>query len=490
MKFRIFSFEIVLILLVALTGFTHGSTTAVQEYGLQKKDNCAIVTLVYQSHNADDGFVIGAQNLGYSLLLSKTKHHMVALVTEHVSKYQQAELGRAGWNIKLVKAIKNHNQEYASRLDYIFSKLQIFSLIEYDRVVYLDADTMVTGSIDDLCTCTGRYCAVVRNTFFNAGVMVVEPNEDLYFDMIRKSTDLHSYTGGDQGFVNNYFWNTERCPFYNPREELPPPDGGASCHRLPGFYNGDVGMFVARGNKWQFDPNEDITTPLVIHYTLSIFKPWRWWSYPVVTESWKWWDVLTRSSENVSQLGIFTSIMVITPMIVIWSLLAVYEFKPKMFYPAQSKRRIISLYQMSSFFKTLSMHLLNINCLAIAFFCSNLPAIHPYANAFVMFFAYCTFFEIICIQMFNFLFKEPVPELSIQSLATSAYTKPPYPKKLNSHRMIVYLSSFIFICLLMIDFGNLFLKIAIAITWGILIPTIELTFFVVKEYPSNEYNIQ
>jgi lipopolysaccharide biosynthesis glycosyltransferase len=465
---------------------TFCSTLPLNESNNPKKDKdfCAIVTLVYQSHQTDDGFVLGAENLGHSLLLSKTVHPMIALVTEQISKHQQEKLNRAGWNIKTVKAIKNHNEEYAARLDYIFSKLQIFSLYEYKKVVYLDADTIVTGNIDKLCGCPGKYCAVVRNTFFNAGVMVVEPNEEMFYDMIKKSTDTHSYTGGDQGFLNNYFWNTERCPFYDPSGLVPSDyDPNAHCHRLPGFYNGDVGMFIARENKWQFDPEEEIETPLVIHFTFSIFKPWHWWSYPIVTESWKWWKVLVISDENAEQIGIFTSLIIALPLLMIWTLLFIYEFKPKVFFPSQSKRKFPTLYQMPQFLKTMIMHLLNINCLTVAFAYSNFSTLHPYFNPFVMYLAYCTFFEIFCIQIFNYFFREPAPEInSVVSLGMASYAKKPYPGSLMAHRLIVYISTFLLICFLMGEDGSLFLKITMLVLWGLLVPCIELTYFVVKNY--------
>lgn len=483
---KIFSFVMIIIILFVI--HVKGLTSTIQDHELQKENNCVIATLIYESHLKDDGFILGAQNLGYSLLLSKTTHNMVALVTEQVSEDDKTRLGRAGWNIKTIKAIKNHYQNYIPKYDYIFSKLQIFSLVEYDRVVYLDADMLVTENIDELCTCRGKYCVVMENTFFNTGMMVVEPNEVLFYDLIKKTTELHSYTDDDQGFLNNYFWDTQRCPFYNPREDNAKIETNAHCHRLPEFYNGDVGSFMIQRNKWNFDPDEEITKPFIIHFIFSIFKPWRWWSYPVVTESWTWWNILTKSNAHASQIGIFTSLLVLTPMIVVWSLLAIYEFKPKMFYPSQNTRRIGSLYAMSSFLKTGIMHLMNINCFAIAFAASNLPSIHPYANAIVFFVSYCTLFEVFCIHVFNFLFKEPVPEYTSSIVIEEKYMKPVYPPSLPVHRIIVYISMSILLYILMAVEGAFFEKLCIIFVWALLVPAIELTYFVVKNYSKREYN--
>lgn len=444
------------------------------------EDRCAIVTLVYQSHDKDDGFLLGAQNLGYSLLTSKTKHDMVALVTEQVSEGQLSQLSKAGWINKRVKAIKNHNPTHASRLDYIFSKLQVFSLTEYKRVIYLDADTMVTTNIDELCSCSGKFCAVVRNTFFNAGVMVLEPNEEMFHDMLKKSLEVHSYTGGDQGFLNNYFWNSERCPFYDPRVDFPP--SSATCHRIPGFYNGDVGMYVARGDKWQFDPDEEIETPSIIHYTLSIYKPWNWWSYPVVAESWRWWEMLSQSTDHVSQLGILSSVVALMPLIIIWALLINQNMRPRWFFPSQSKRRIQSFYSYSSILKVFIIQTTNIDCFVFAYWYTTLLALHPIANAIVFYVAYCTFFELLCIQVFNFLFREPVPDVSIQTLSEMGYGKSAYPKTLMIHRLFVYISLAFILTLLMTNFSTLFIRGFIFGTWILVTCGIELTFFTVKNY--------
>ena len=66
------------------------------------------------------------------------------------------------------------------------------------RLVYLDTDTQVTENIDDLCMCQGE-CGVVRSGFVNTGVLVVEPNLELYEEMLKQVDLIPSYNGGEQG---------------------------------------------------------------------------------------------------------------------------------------------------------------------------------------------------------------------------------------------------------------------------------------------------
>jgi alpha-N-acetylglucosamine transferase len=63
-------------------------------------------------------------------------------------------------------------------------------------VAYLDADTIVVKSIEDIFNC-GKFCANLKHSErMNSGVMVVEPSETLFNDMMDKVNSLPSYTGG------------------------------------------------------------------------------------------------------------------------------------------------------------------------------------------------------------------------------------------------------------------------------------------------------
>jgi alpha-N-acetylglucosamine transferase len=63
-------------------------------------------------------------------------------------------------------------------------------------VTYLDADTIVLKSIDDVFGCKG-FCAVLRHSErLNSGFMVVEPSKELFDDMMDKIATTPSYTGG------------------------------------------------------------------------------------------------------------------------------------------------------------------------------------------------------------------------------------------------------------------------------------------------------
>lgn len=70
-------------------------------------------------------------------------------------------------------------------------------------VVYLDADTIVVKNIEDLFKCQ-KFCANLKHSErLNSGVMVVEPSEEVFKDMISKINTMYSYTGGMAQFSYN-----------------------------------------------------------------------------------------------------------------------------------------------------------------------------------------------------------------------------------------------------------------------------------------------
>lgn len=272
---------------------------------------CAIVTLIYGEN--DIGFVMGGIALGKSLINTETEMTMIALVTKDVSLRSRWELEESGWQINQVDEISNPTEHYVLRFDKIFTKLHIFAMDRYDRVIYLDADTIVNENIDSLCDCNSEYCAVVRNTFFNAGVMVVTPSQDAYNSMINSLTYDTAYPDNDQGFLNAYYWNSERCDFFDPRVDKDDV-GYKSCRRLPADYNGDVAIYTLRGDKWLYDPvsKEDNKRPIITHFTFGAMKPWHWWTYIFISEHWHWWNIYASYDIVVNPNGaLYVSIITI-----------------------------------------------------------------------------------------------------------------------------------------------------------------------------------
>ncbi|GJX42369.1 inositol phosphorylceramide glucuronosyltransferase 1 [Tanacetum coccineum] len=255
----------------------------------------AYVTLLY-----GDEFLLGVRVLGKSIRDTKTTREMVVLVSDGVSSYAKKLLMADGWIVTPISLLQNPNQVRPTRFWGVYTKLKIFNMTDYKKVVYLDADTIVVKNIDDLFKC-GKFCANLKHSErLNSGVMVVEPSAELFNDMVSKVTTLYSYTGGDQGFLNTYYAGFESARVFNPEisaevvNSKPVPD----MERLSTLYNADVGLYML-ANKWMVDEKE----LRVIHYTLGPLKPWDWWTSWLLKPVDVWQNIREQLDETLPGTG-------------------------------------------------------------------------------------------------------------------------------------------------------------------------------------------
>ncbi|GAB2277622.1 Inositol phosphorylceramide glucuronosyltransferase 1 [Dionaea muscipula] len=251
----------------------------------------AYVTLLY-----GDEFLLGVRVLGKSIRDTGSKKDMVALVSDGVSNYAKHLLEADGWIVEMISLLENPNRVRPTRFWGVYTKLKIFNLTQYRKVVYLDADTIVILNIDDLFKC-GKFCANLKHSErLNSGVLVVEPSEQLFKDMMSKVKTLYSYTGGDQGFLNSYYVGFANAQIFDPNvssDELksrPVPE----MQRLSTLYNADVGLYML-ANKWMVDEKQ----LRVIHYTLGPLKPWDWWTAWLVKPVDFWQDIRQGLRESL-----------------------------------------------------------------------------------------------------------------------------------------------------------------------------------------------
>ena len=252
--------------------------------------NCAFVTLIYPSEH----YISSAAVLGYSIQYYQNKHPFIALIPPDLSNNDRTKLNEAGWIIQETNLIDNPNLNFNPRFHYVYTKLKVFEMVQFDRIVYLDADTLLQANIDELCSCDTTFGAVLRGDFFNTGVFVATPSLKTYNAFYEKYKIVNSYTTGDQGFFNSFFWDVHYCPYHDPWIDAENAEKNHSlCMRIPSRYNGDVAFTVFRDN-WIMDPYHAVRSPSILHFSLGPVKPWHWWSYPLVREHWKWWDIYRK----------------------------------------------------------------------------------------------------------------------------------------------------------------------------------------------------
>ena len=206
--------------------------------------------------------------------------HTQAVIHTHTTLFNSHTHSQAMMHTHVTQAIANPHAKKSHVEGWVnsgYTKLQIWNLVDYDKVVYIDADTLVLQNVDELFERPTP--AAAPDTFppdkFNAGVMVIRPSTDTFKDMMSKINVLGSYDTGDTGFLNEYFPKWFEM---------------SAGHRLPFGYN------ALRTMHWLTAPRTkgywNAVKPLkIIHYCSSP-KPWdsegtkkkgelelKWWSF-------------------------------------------------------------------------------------------------------------------------------------------------------------------------------------------------------------------
>ena len=155
-------------------------------------------------------YVIGALVLGYSLRKIGWSRETVVMVSPEISPRDRERLALLWDRLVDIDHVPNpvptRNLVLAS-FSHCYTKLRMWELTEYDRVIYLDADTVVLGSLDELINAPEFAAApcVTAPDQLCAAVMVIKPSKEMFADLVSKIGKLPSYDGSDQGFINSYF---------------------------------------------------------------------------------------------------------------------------------------------------------------------------------------------------------------------------------------------------------------------------------------------
>ncbi|KAJ2726544.1 glycogenin glucosyltransferase [Coemansia sp. Benny D115] len=266
----------------------------------------AYVTLV-----TSDGYVDGALVLLHSLRRTLTPHSILCLVTpQHLSEHSLTRLrhhfdGVIETDVRL--STDDQGLALLGRPDLrsTLTKIQLWDPAlfgAWDAVCYLDADTLVRLSIDDIflryaswreATPQWREGGLVAASpdtgwpdCFNSGVLLLAPGYECYRSLVHRANDTSSasFDGADQGLLNEQFSDWSAAPSYR---------------RLPFLYNATANVY------YTYKPaltrfGHDVR---VVHF-IGISKPWHWERSPggqlhsdsSTSERWRqlislWWNI-------------------------------------------------------------------------------------------------------------------------------------------------------------------------------------------------------
>jgi len=264
----------------------------------------AWVTLLTQTN-----YLVGVRTLRASLERSGSPHPLVVMVTDDIDGPSRRVLEDDGCLLRPVEPLRppsNLQDSYANaRFAEVWTKLAAWQLTEFERVVFLDADMLVTQNMDELfslelapgtiaachaCRCNPNriytHCTGLDHTtepesvddYLNGGFLVLTPDQTVYAALLQRMAevdDLERYPFAEQDLLNEHY-----------HQRWQP---------LPYVYNALKTLAFQHPSLW------DASDVKNIHYIID--KPWqkaldpedRY--YPVNK---LWWDVAADLPANAS----------------------------------------------------------------------------------------------------------------------------------------------------------------------------------------------
>ncbi|KAF8516732.1 hypothetical protein BU17DRAFT_50708 [Hysterangium stoloniferum] len=193
----------------------------------------AFVTLVTSDHYLPGALVVAAALHDvhpsppiYPDEFDPADFHRVCLVTpETVNVSTVKQLRRAFDAVIGVEVLEADTREELALLgrpdlNTVLTKLHVFRLTDYRKIIFLDADILTLRPISHLFRITASFAAVPDVGWpdvFNSGFFVLEPSEEKFTSVMSLMKSKGSWDGGDQGVLNEWVGRSwERLSFtYN-----------------------------------------------------------------------------------------------------------------------------------------------------------------------------------------------------------------------------------------------------------------------------------
>lgn len=228
------------------------------------KNKYAYVNLMY----GDNDYFLGTLVFIVSLINTKPKYDTLLLYTHDVPKYKLDILKKYYTKMKEITYIDAITSR--TRFKEIFTKLKIFTLTEYEKIIYLDNDMFVNKNIDHVFDKYDAPAGVAlsenldftdgekvekKNVVFNAGFWLIKPSMTDYKEMFYNLKNFNTTKELEQEYVS-YFYNQKWT-------------------NISYLYNFQFSLSSLNSNKKRTIAykNTKLDEVYVIHYSTS-FKPW------------------------------------------------------------------------------------------------------------------------------------------------------------------------------------------------------------------------
>jgi len=169
----------------------------------------------YISILSTDSYLVGTLVLWKSLQSTFPKYPFHLLITPNISNNTITILNKCNIPIIKIDPIKNpFLNDNKDRRFYNYSKLNMWNLTQFNKIVYLDSDMIVMHNIDELftkpnlsSTNAGGWLPGKKDWVqLNSGLIVLEPSESIFNHMKSQIGLIEKEKGkGDQAFIHQYY---------------------------------------------------------------------------------------------------------------------------------------------------------------------------------------------------------------------------------------------------------------------------------------------
>jgi alpha-N-acetylglucosamine transferase len=164
-----------------------------------------------------DEFLPGLLVLEFSLRSHDPEVKLVVMVSKNVAHKVLDVLKYLLFDVRIVDDIVNPNRfsNDVRNFRLVYTKLHVFAMTEFEKIVYVDLDMLICDSISCLFE-KPHMSAVIAGALapgnsswvdLNSGLLVIEPDTGLFQEMVAKIPFLPSKDGSDQGFLHSFFPN-------------------------------------------------------------------------------------------------------------------------------------------------------------------------------------------------------------------------------------------------------------------------------------------
>ncbi|CAI5758173.1 unnamed protein product [Candida verbasci] len=163
-----------------------------------------------------ESYLPGILTLGLKLKQLETKHKLLILLDTNSISPESKQLIEDIYDeiipIAKINAPLEQLKDKLGReeLSITYSKLLLWDL-DYENLVYLDADVLPLANIDELFKIEVGVDEIAASPdsgwpdIFNSGVIKLKPNKETFSKLIEFSKSHESFDGGDQGLLNDFF---------------------------------------------------------------------------------------------------------------------------------------------------------------------------------------------------------------------------------------------------------------------------------------------